>query len=181
VSESNPSGGLRNPDLLGIYCNDHLAAAKGGIELVSRMLGEHRDSPYESRLEELLDQLREERSSLTDMTKALGLPVRQYKQAAAWVAEKVARAKLNGRLTSRSPLSSLVEFEFIANAVLIKRAGFETLRELAEVEPRLDKAELDRLIAQADRQHDWLTGARRDIAARVFGGQPSAPEEAAAN
>jgi hypothetical protein len=179
VSESSTSGGLRSPDLLGIYCNDHLASAMGGIELVSRMLGEHRGTPDEPRLEELLAQLREERASLTAMTKALGLPIRSYKQLAAWVAEKLARGKLNGRLLSRSPLSSLVEFEFIANAVLIKRAGFETLRELAEVEPRLDKAELDRLIRQADGQHDWLVESRRRIAADLFGGRSEAASEVA--
>lgn len=179
MSESSPSGGLRNPELLGIYCNDHLAAAMSGIELVSRMLGEHRGTPDEARLEELLGQLREERASLMAMTKALGLPVRFYKQAAAWVAEKAARAKLNGRLLSRSPLSSLVEFEFIANAVLIKRAGFETLRELAEVEPRLDKVELERLIHQADSQHDWLVASRRRVAADLFGGRPEPASEIA--
>ena len=42
MSESSASGGVRNLDLLGVYCNDHLAAATGGIELVSRMLGRHR-------------------------------------------------------------------------------------------------------------------------------------------
>ena len=179
MSESSPAGGLRNPDLLGIYCNDHLASAMGGIQLVSRMLGENRGAMDEQRLEELLGQLREERSSLLATTKALGLPVRQYKQAAAWVAEKLTRAKLNGRLLSRSPLSALIEFEFIANAVLIKRAGFETLRELAEVEPRLDKAELDRLIRQADSQHDWLVASRRRVAAEVFGGRPEPATEVA--
>ena len=39
VSESSAAGAAQHPDLLGIYCNDHLAAATGGIELVSRMLG----------------------------------------------------------------------------------------------------------------------------------------------
>lgn len=170
---------MRNQDLLGIYCNDHLASAMGGIELVSRMLGEHRDTPDEQRLEEMLGQFREERSSLMAMTRTLGVPIRQYKQVAAWVAEKLARAKLNGRLLSRSPLSSLIEFEFIANAVLIKRAGFETLRELAEVEPRLDKAELDRLIRQADSQHDWLVDSRRRVAADVFGGRPEPADDVA--
>lgn len=170
---------MRNEDLLAIYCNDHLAAAIGGIELVSRMLKEHRGTDDEPRLEELLGQLREERASLTAMTRALGLPIRRYKQAAAWVGEKVARAKLNGRLVSRSPLSSLVEFEFIANAVLIKRAGFETLRELAEIDPRLDRAELERLIRQADEQHTWLVQSRRRIAAGIFGGRPEVADDVA--
>jgi hypothetical protein len=180
VSESSAAGAVRNPDLLGVYCNDHLAAATGGIELVSRMLGVHRGTPYEARLEQLLDELREERAGVRSSMAALGLPVRQYKQVGSWVGEKLSRLKLNGHLLSRSPLSDLVEFEFIATAVLAKRAGFETLRAIAAVDARLDAALLDRLIAQADKQHDWLADARREVAARVFGGDPG-PADAAAD
>jgi hypothetical protein len=171
---------VRDPDLLGIYCNDHLAAATGGIELVSRMLAVHRGTPYEARLEELLDELREERVGVRSSMAALGLPVRQYKQIGSWVGEKLSRLKLNGHLLSRSPLSDLVEFEFIATAVLAKRAGFETLRALAAVDSRLDAELLDRLIAQADKQHDWLADVRREVAAKVIGGDPG-PADAAAD
>jgi hypothetical protein len=171
---------VRNLDLLGIYCNDHLAAATGGIELVSRMLGRHRGGKYEQRLEQLLDELREERSAVRGSIQALGLPVRQYKQIGAWIGEKLSRAKLNGHLLSRSPLSDLVEFEFIATAVLAKRAGFETLREIAAVDSRLDGALLDRLIAQADKQHDWLADVRREVAEAIFGGD-AGPADAAAD
>ena len=173
------SGGIRHVDLLGIYLNDHLAAATGGVELVSRMLSHHRGTPFESRLEQLLDELREERAAHVAMAGALGVPVRSYKQLGTWVAEKVSRAKLNGRLFSRSPLSDLVEFEFIATAVLAKRAGFETLLELAAVDPRLDRALLERLVAQADAQHQWLADARREVASQVFGGSAGAADRAA--
>ena len=179
MSESSAAGAIRNVDLLGIYCNDHLAAATGGIELVSRMLGQHRGTSHESRLEELLDELREERGVLASSMAALGLPIRQYKQVASWIGEKLARGKLNGYLLSRSPLSDLVEFEFIATAVLAKRAGFESLRALAEVDPRLDAEALDKMIAQADKQHDWLADVRREVARRVFGGNPAAPDATA--
>jgi hypothetical protein len=180
VAEPTPDDRVRNPDLLATYCNDHLAASAGGIELVSRMLGEHRGTDHEGPLRQLLGELREEKTSLTAMVRAMGFPVREYKQAAAWVAEKLSRAKLNGRLFSRSPLSDLVEFEFLASAVRGKRSGFETLREVAEIEPRLDKAELDRLIEQANRQYTWLTRVRREVAASVFGGRPEAVEDAGA-
>jgi hypothetical protein len=179
VSESSAAGGIRNPDLLGIYCNDHLMAATGGIELVSRMLGTQRGTPYEPHFEQLLGELREERTALLSIMKALGYPVRQYKQVATWVGEKISRLKLNGRLLSRSPLSDVIEFEFIATAVLGKRAGFETLREVAEADDRIDKALLERLINQADAQHEWLSEARREVAARVFGGRPEPASEAA--
>ncbi|NEK85039.1 hypothetical protein GCU60_04580 [Blastococcus saxobsidens] len=179
MPESPATGAPRNPDLLAIYCNDHLAAAAGGIELVSRMLGRHRGNRYEAPLEQLLDELREERSAVRRTIDDLDLPVRQYKLVASWVAEKLSRAKLNGRLVSRSPLSDLVEFEFIATAVLAKRAGFETLRALGAADPRIDAALFERLIDQADRQHHWLSDARRDVAASVFGGDAEAAGDAA--
>ena len=179
MSDSSAAGAARNPDLLTVYCNDHLAAATGGIELVGRMLGVHRGTPYEGPLEQLLDELREERAALRTTISSLGLPVRQYKQVASWVAEKLSRGKLNGRLVSRSPLSDLVEFEFIATAVLAKRAGFETLRALGESDRRVDGALFERLIDQADRQHHWLSEARRDVAAAVFGGRAQAASDAA--
>ncbi|MFW3168499.1 hypothetical protein [Geodermatophilus sp. CPCC 206100] len=180
MSESSAPGGIRHLELLGVYTNDHLAAATGGIELVCRMLGRHRGTAFEPRLAELLAELREERAALESTMQTLGIPVRQYKQIATWVGEKLSRAKLNGHLLSRSPLSDLVEFEFIATAVLAKRAGFETLREAAATEGRIDAALYDRLIAQADKQHSWLADARREVAARVFGGDPGAADDAAA-
>jgi hypothetical protein len=179
VTESPATAGIRNPDLLGIYVNDHLMAATGGVELVARMLKTHRGKPFEPHLEQLLGELREEKTALLATMKALGIPVRQYKQAATWVGEKISRLKLNGRLLSRSPLSDLIEFEFIATAVLGKRAGFETLREVAEVDDRIDKELLERLIRQADEQHEWLSEARRQVAARVFGGRSEPASEVA--
>jgi len=179
VSESSTGGALRNPDLLGVYCNDHLAAARGGIELVGRMIGRWRGTRFEQPLEQLLDELREERDGLRATMGALGVPVRQYKLAAVWVGEKLSRAKLNGRLLSRSPLSDLIEFEFIATAVLAKRSGFETLRALGETDQRIDAALFERLIDQADEQHTWLAEARREVAADVFGGRPQAASDAA--
>jgi hypothetical protein len=82
--------------------------------------------------------------------------------------------KLNGHLLSRSPLSDLVEFEFLASAVRGKRSGFETLRIAAEVDDRIDKALLDRLIEQANRQYEWPTHTRREVAAGIFGGEVAA-------
>ena len=143
MSETPASSGLRNPDLLGIYCNDHLASATGGIELVARMLSTHKGDRFEERLEQLLSELREEKTAYLKIMSALDNPVRQYKQLGVWLAE---------------------------------RSGFETLRIAADVEPRLPKDELDRLIDQAHRQYQWLTHTRREVAAEVFGGSVDAAD-----
>ncbi|MGY1721987.1 hypothetical protein [Blastococcus sp. SYSU DS0533] len=176
---SRPPAGLRNVDLLAVYVNDHLAASIGGIELVRRMIGVHRGTRYEPPLQQLLTELHEENAALRTIMRDLELREQRYKQAALWVGEKVSRLKLNGRLATRSPLSDLVEFEFLASAVRAKRSGFESLREIADIDHRLDADRLDELIEQADRQHGWLTTTRREVAAQVFGGNDEAPEEAA--
>ncbi|WP_299951737.1 hypothetical protein [uncultured Modestobacter sp.] len=178
---SAPTGAVAHPELLAVYLNDHLASSTGGIELVSRMIGVHRGGPHEAGLRQLLEELREEKSALDGQMRALGIAVRQYKQAGVWLAEKASRLKFNGHLLSRSPLSDLVEFEFLASAVRGKRSGFETLRIAATVDGRIDADLLDGLIRQANRQHDWLTEVRRDVAAGVFGGDPGAPDFAADN
>src|SRR4051812_49671192 len=97
VSVPSAAGALRNPELLGVYVNDHLAAATGGIELVSRMVSRHRQSEYEPKLEQLLDELRDERAGVRRSLEALGLPVRQYKQAGAWIGRKLSPAQPDGR------------------------------------------------------------------------------------
>ena len=105
MSQTPATGAIRNRDLLGIYCNDHLAASTGGVELVNRMLGRHSGTPYEEHLSRLLGGLREEQDALRGTMAALSLPVRQYKLLASWVGEKLSRGKLNGHLLSRSPSS----------------------------------------------------------------------------
>ena len=57
------------------------------------------------------------------MMKALGVPVRAYKPGFAWLGEKAARLKLNGRLLARSPLSSLEEVEMLRLGVEGNAAG----------------------------------------------------------
>ncbi|MCZ2829316.1 hypothetical protein O2W14_10775 [Modestobacter sp. VKM Ac-2986] len=167
-----PTGAVAHPELLAVYLNDHIASAAGGIELVTRMIGVNRGNQHEAGLRQLLDELRQEKTDLETIAAALGLPVRQYKQVAVWIAEKASRLKLNGHVLTRSPLSGLVEFEFLASAVRGKRSGFETLRIAATVDPRIDPVLVESLIDQAHRQYLWLTEARREVAAGVFGGDP---------
>ncbi|MEI4274128.1 hypothetical protein TEK04_20580 [Klenkia sp. LSe6-5] len=164
---------------LRIYCNDHLAASAGGIALVRRMLDHHRDDGYEQQLRQLLAELQEERAALRSTMAALGIGPSRAKQVLVRVAERVSRLKPDGRL-GRSPLSTVIEFEFLTGAVLLKRAGFETLLGVSEVDHRVDAELVARLVEQADRQHRWLGDARRQHSAEVFGGRAERQDDASA-
>src|SRR5579863_6891798 len=84
--------------LLGIYLNDHLAGATGGVELARRTAASHRGSEAGERLEQLAAELAADRASLLTIMTRLGVPARRYKAYAAWLAEKAGRLKLNGSL-----------------------------------------------------------------------------------
>ena len=161
--------GRSGHDLLGIYLNDHLAGATGGLELARRVAGSRRDLGPGSALQRLATEVAQDRAALEDIMTALGIPVRCYKVWAAWIGEKAARLKLNGYLLARSPLSSLEELEMLRLGVEGKAAGWRTLRVLAEVDKRLDSAWLDELISRARRQADLLEELRVRAAGQIIG------------
>ncbi|MCW2910563.1 MAG: hypothetical protein JWL68_5352 [Actinomycetia bacterium] len=155
-------------DPLGIYLNDHLAGATGGLELARRVARAGQVPAPQPELRRFAEEVAEDREMLLRIMGTLGVPVRSYKVWAAWAGEKAGRLKPNGRLTTRSPLSNLVELEMLRLGVEGKAAGWRTLRELADRDARLDAGQLDRLISQARRQADFLEEARVRAALQVI-------------
>lgn len=158
--------------LLGIYLNDHLAGATMGTELAQRIAGSRQEAGDRETFRRLTDDISSDRQALLTVMGALGVPVRRYKAAAAWMAEKTGRLKLNGHLLTRSPLSSLEELELLRLGVEGKAAGWRTLRELAQSDSRLDPARLDELISRAREQADLLEELRVRAAARLIETRP---------
>jgi hypothetical protein len=154
--------------LLGIYLNDHLAGATGGAELARRVAA-RREGETGDVLLRLAADIAADRAALLEIMTTLGVPVRAYKVCAGWIGEKAGRLKLNGRLLSRSPLSSLEELELMRLGVTGKAAGWRTLRLLADTDPRLDRGRLDELIARADSQLGLLEDLRVRAARLALG------------
>jgi hypothetical protein len=170
---SGPSSGgshrLR-PSLLQIYLNDHLAAATAGSELVRRALSENRGTTFEPVLQTLAQEIAQDRRTLLDLMARLGVPVRAWKTALAWAAEKMARLKLNGDLLRYSPLSRLLEIEALLLGVGGKASMWRVLRSLSDHDPRLDPAMLESLHGRADRQQRQLEALRLEAAHAAFVG-----------
>ena len=156
------------PRVLGIYLNDHLAGATVGTELARRVAAAHHGQREAASLQQVADEIAEDRASLQQIMTALGIPVRGYKVGAAWIGEKAGRLKLNGYLIGRSPLSSLEELEMLRLGVEGKAAGWRTLRVLAGTDARLDPGDIDELIARAQRQADVLEELRVGAANRII-------------
>jgi hypothetical protein len=150
--------------LLRIYLRDHLAAAVGGTELARRALANNRGTPFEATLERLAVDIEEDRQTFIELTDRLGVSPDFLKQSAVWVAEKVARLKLNGRVLEYSPLSCLEEFEALGTGIEGKRALWTALRHVAGADPRLDAAELGRLDRRAADQRKRVEAIRLEAA-----------------
>jgi hypothetical protein len=155
-------------DPLGIYLNDHLAGATAGLELARRVAGTGQVPAPPAELRQFVQQVAEDRDTLLRIMGTLGLPVRSYKVWAAWAGEKAGRLKLNGHLTTRSPLSNLEELELLCLGVAGKAAGWRTLRTLADRDSRLEAGQLDELISRARSQAGFLEESRIRAAGQVI-------------
>ncbi len=162
---------IAGPDgaLLGVYLNDHLAGATLGTQLAARLAAAHRTSPDAEVFERLAMEIAEDRATLIGLMETLGVPIRRYKVALAWVAEKAGRIKPNGRLFERSPLSSLEEIEMMRLGVEGKSACWRTLQVMADRDDRLGRKRLDELLSRADRQAETLEELRVRASAELAG------------
>lgn len=150
---------------LGIYLNDHLAGATGGVELARRVVQEHGGSEYGADLRNLATEISQDRQALLRLMTELDAPVRHYKVYGAWLGEKLARAKPNGRLVRRSGLTLLVELEAMRLGVTGKALLWRSLLTVAAEDPRLDSARLEELRQRAERQIETLDSLHTRVAA----------------
>ncbi|MFF8375608.1 hypothetical protein ACF07V_05630 [Streptomyces sp. NPDC015661] len=146
--------------LLRIYLNDHYAGSSAGDALVRRMARVHDRGPTGPRLRALAEEIAEDRESLVGIMTALGVPVMRARALVMRCAEKVGRAKLNGRLVSRSPLSDLLELESLRLGVEGKLALWRSLSEIARGDTRIDAEAVHHLADRAERQIDQLEDLR---------------------
>lgn len=154
--------------LLGIYLNDHLAGSVTGVEMARRAARANEGSDLGRFLRSLVADIEADRDALKGLMDDLGVRRDPLKQAGAWTLEKVGRLKPNGQLTGRSPLSRLIELESLALGITGKLALWRSLRAVAEGEPRLDGAALERLAERAREQQQQVEERRTAVSAEVF-------------
>jgi hypothetical protein len=156
-------------NLLAIYLQDHLAGATVGVELARRAASENAATALGEILESLKDEIEDDRASLNTIMSVLEISPDRLKNAAGWAGEKAGRLKLNGRLTSYSPLSPVVELEALIAGVNGKRALWRALRRLADDDPRLQADQLEELLARADRQLETLWSVHSEASHAALG------------
>jgi len=157
-----------NEKYLRIYMQDHLAGSTTGLELARRTAGANEGTDYGPPLAKIVDQIASDRRQLENIIRDLGFGADKLKNMAAWGLEKVGRLKLNGELTSYSPLSRVVELEGLLTGITGKWGLWVALLEVAPSEPRLDATLLARLRDRAEEQRATVEELREKAAREAF-------------
>ncbi|MFJ3768957.1 hypothetical protein ACIPQJ_23225 [Streptomyces sp. NPDC090082] len=174
----------RSPDpdrLLRIYLNDHYAGSTAGGALARRAARASGGRPAGPGLRALVGDIADDRQSLVRIMTALDVPVMRVRALVLRCAETVGRAKLNGRLATRSPLSDVLEREALLLAAQGKLALWRALDEVARGDDRIDVDTVRRLAHRAERQIQQLDELRRAAVAAALapGARPVPPRSTA--
>lgn len=163
---------------LGIYLNDHLAGATGGLSLARRARSNSTDPQRTSMWNSLCGEVEDDRQVLVGIIDELGFRKNYPKLAASLVAERMGRLKLNGQLTGNSPLGQFLELEMMLLGVTGKRSLWQALAAIDD--DRLDHYEFQILEKRAESQIQRLEAQRVALGKAVFAARSDDPELALA-
>ncbi|MCU1537715.1 MAG: hypothetical protein JWP82_2066 [Humibacillus sp.] len=156
--------------LLRTYLRDHDAGALAGSRRLASAAQAHRDPAARLELGRLHAETEEDRRSLAEVMRRLGVPGDPFKRLALSAGEQLGRLKPNGFLTQRSPLTDVVELEAMAMAVTGRLRLWETLDALGPDVTATGHDELAALQARATDQAERLqrlhTSAATSLASR---------------
>jgi hypothetical protein len=152
---------------LRIYLNDHLAGAALGIGVARRLHESNKDDTAMAKpLARVCAEIEADRGTLEGLMRHLGVRRGSVKPALASAGEKLGRLKPNGRLSGYSPLSRLLELEFLLIGITGKMQLWKALeRGLGE---SLEEFDFERLAERAARQREVVDELHRDAAERAL-------------
>jgi hypothetical protein len=152
---------------LAIYLNDHLAGATLGVELARRLRSSNQgDAEFGEPLAQLCAEVEADRATLVSLMERLGVSRDPVKPALAKAAERLGRLKPNGRLRSYSPLSRVLELEFLSGGVGGKMQLWNALEQAYG--ESLDGFDFHDLAARADTQGQRLEDLHLAAAQRTL-------------
>jgi hypothetical protein len=149
------SAHLHAGSLLGIYLNDHRGGAAGGLALARRSQRSNQGSPLGAELAAIVRDLEEDATTLTVIAARLAVPDNPIKRVLARAGELVGRVKTNGRFTTYSPLSRLLELEMLLAGIDAKRSLWRSLSTLVSGE--LSDFDFEKLQQRASDQRARLS------------------------
>ena len=149
-------------DLLRTYLHDHLGGSKFAIELLEAMAERYRNHETGAFAAEIVNPIREDRSTLEGIIDRVGRAPADFKDAAGWLAEKMSRSKLQENDPEGfGPFQAL---EALSLGVLGKRALWRALAVAAASDPRVAGYDHAALAGRAEEQFTRVEAYRLRLA-----------------
>jgi hypothetical protein len=153
--------------LLAIYLNDHLAGATLGVELARRLRSSNQGDPeMGGPLAQICVEVEADRDTLVHLMEHREIGRDPVKPVLAKVAERLGRLKPNGRVRGYSPLSRVLELEFLSGLVGGKMELWNALEQ--SFGESLESFDFHDLAARADSQGQRLEDLHLAAAQRAL-------------
>jgi hypothetical protein len=160
-----------NDKRLRIYLDDHSALMVGEIELIGRCWWSNRNKPLGEFLQKLENEVKAQKSIVSDMILRIGgkkTIESRAKQGVAWFAEKLGRLKLNDSLLTYSDLSRAIELEAMSAAAQGRIALWDNLDSVGANDSRLEGITFAFFRDQSQQHLDELNAHRREAATQAL-------------
>ena len=148
---------------LDAYLNDHLAGSVAALELIEHWREQHKDELLGKFFGNLETEIRADQAKLCELMHSLGIKASTVRQAGAWAAEKVARARL--KIAGDQP-GLVLTLEGLTMGIYGKRMLWRALA--AANLPDSSQWDFEELQHRADRQIEQAEAERIRVARDAF-------------
>lgn len=156
ASDSPRTPGTVDPDLLRAYLVEHFLGSSPGIRAFEAAASTWEGTPTGAILTEATGSVREAREELRSLIEELGFRITVAEKGAAGVSQAAGRANPVNLLHRGQGALARIELETLTGMVRAQRCMWESLIALCTVDPRLDRARMERLATVARGVEDAL-------------------------
>jgi hypothetical protein len=150
------------------YLNDHLAGSVGAIELLDHLVETHEGEPLAAFLQGLRDDIKADQDVLKKIVQRFNADESAIRKAGAWLAEKIARAKINLAGQKRRELGLLQALEALILGITGKQLLWRALNASIGGSPLLRGVDLTKLEERAIEQIERVETQRLEVARAVL-------------
>jgi hypothetical protein len=146
--------------VLRIYLNDHLAGSVAALELLDHLTDLHSDPARKQFFVGLRAEIEEDQKVLQRMLAQVGGEESPVRKAAAWLTEKLGRAKLKLEDSGDGELRVFEALETLALGIQGKLTLWQALEAAADRIPQFQGMDFPRLKQRAQQQHQRVEDQR---------------------
>jgi len=148
------------------YLNDHLAGSISALELIAHWVEAHKGEPLGRFFVETEREIKADQDTLREVMRTLEVEESKMRQAAAWAAEKVGRARLMIAGEEPGNLGLVLTLEGLVMGVTGKKLLWRALD--ATKFPQLNGYDFEELQRHAEQQIDRIEAERMRAVSESF-------------